>query len=131
MDGNGQWRREAVGVLERLGRHRRLVLGLYLVGLLAATLSPSPPEPSFLPAGSDKVVHLGMFGGLAALVAWNLHPPRAALRAVGWAIAVAALLELLQGPMPTRVPDLWDLVFGAVGAALSGALVAWSGAGRR
>jgi len=108
---------------------RKVLLGAYVVLVLVATLAPISP-PSSAPTISDKLVHVGMFGGLAILLYWNLAVTRVphALAVVASTVAFAAAIELAQLGIPYRSGDLWDLAAGALGA-VAGALVAawWAG----
>ncbi len=112
---------------------RRLVLATYTVALLAVTLAPLP-GPAYPPTAADKLVHLILFGGLAALLYGNFVGGRrgpALVASVIGSVSVAAVVELLQGLLPYRQEDLWDLVAGAVGAVLAALLIGWSARSRR
>lgn len=109
-------------------RRRAAVLAYTLV-LLLATLLPVPEALSdALPSWTDKVVHFGLFGSFAALLYWYYAPAApagrpSALRVVGLAALLAALIEVAQGPLPARSFDPWDFVWGAIGAAVAYALM--------
>ena len=65
--------------------------------------------------GSDKVVHVVLFGLLAATTRWRFGPLTAALVAVA---AYAPVSELVQGLLlPTRSGDPWDVVADLLGVA--------------
>ncbi len=102
-------------------RYRRALLGTYAVAMLTLTMAPMP-HMGGLATGLDKLVHLGMFGALAALVHWNLIPAirraRAATIALLTAVLAAGLIEILQGRLPYRDGDLADFLAGAAGALL-------------
>ena len=110
------------------GHQRRVWLGVYVVALLVLTLAPVPALARRVAATDhlDKVVHFVLLGGLTVMLYWNLategHPPLG--RVVGPATAFAALIELLQAPLPYRSMDLWDFVWGAAGAFVAYFLVA-------
>jgi VanZ family protein len=110
------------------GRQRRVWLGVYVVVLLVLTLAPLPPLANRLASRDqlDKVVHFVLLAGLTVMLYWNLavegHPPLG--RVVGPATAFAALIELLQAPLPYRTMDFWDFVSGMVGAFLAYFVVA-------
>ena len=75
--------------------------------------------------GFDKAVHVGLFGGLALLLCWAFNSaarPRAVV-IVGLASAMAGLIEVVQGLLPYRSAEWWDLLAGVAGA-LAGALLA-------
>lgn len=98
---------------------RRQVLAAYVGAILAATLLPVPDLAiEALPKWSDKVVHFVMFAILAGLVYWErlaAGPPRPAF-VIGAVAALAALIEVAQGPLPERTGDVGDFVLGVVGA---------------
>ncbi|MCW2680283.1 MAG: hypothetical protein JWM62_1684 [Frankiales bacterium] len=65
--------------------------------------------------GSDKVVHLLLFGLLAATTRWRFGPATAGLVAVA---AYAPVSELVQGLLlPTRSGDPWDVLADLLGVA--------------
>jgi VanZ family protein len=107
---------------------RRVWLGVYVVALLVLTLAPLPALADRLAATDhfDKVVHFLLLGGLTVMLYWTLategRPPLG--RVVGPAAAFAALIELLQAPLPYRTADFWDFVWGTVGAFVAYFLVA-------
>jgi VanZ family protein len=117
-----------------LYRHRHLLLGAYVVVLLGATLAPLPAG-SYAPSGFDKLVHVGLFGGLAFLVYYYEGEPTlwGALRSFALASGAAIMIEVLQALLPFRNADFKDFVAGLLGAALGvaaaavlrGALSAW------
>lgn len=110
-----------------LARYRRAVLGGYLVALLIATLAPLPSTAYELAvgAGLDKLVHLVLFGGLTLVLYWNLVPwgGASALHVAGIPALLAGVIELVQGPLPYRSGDVWDLVWGVVGAVVGYGIV--------
>jgi VanZ family protein len=99
------------------------------VGIAIVLLEPVPPA---LDAASkqvtfpvDKLAHFGLF--LAAALPWRLSFAAWGARRPGlWVVVAAAvyggLLEVAQGLLPARDPELADLVAGALGA-LAGVLV--------
>jgi len=107
---------------------RRVWLGVYVVALLVLTLAPLPAVADRLAATDhfDKVVHFFLLGGLTVMLYWVMaadgHPPVG--RVVGPTAAFAALIELLQAPLPYRTTDFWDFVWGTVGAFVGYFLVA-------
>jgi VanZ family protein len=109
-------------------RRRGKWLALYMLGLLLLTLAPLPRAANALAAvdGFDKVVHFVLLGGLAVVVYWNLAAvaqPKLE-RVVGLCAAVAALIELLQAPLPYRTSDVWDFFWGTMGALVAYVLAA-------
>jgi VanZ family protein len=103
-----------------LYRYRHLLVTGYLLLLLAATLAPVP-DVGDAPSGSDKLVHVGLFGGLAFLIYWFETEPTwaGAVRAFGWATGAALLIEVLQALLPFRNADLIDFLAGLLGAILA------------
>ncbi len=108
-----------------LRRYRHLVLTIYLLVLLGATLAPVPGTRHG-PAGFDKLVHVGLFGGLAFLLYWyeSERTWLGAVRAFALAVGAALLIEVLQALLPFRNADLIDFVAGLLGAALGVATAA-------
>ncbi|NIN71493.1 MAG: hypothetical protein GTO46_06090 [Gemmatimonadetes bacterium] len=117
-------------------RHRRRVLGVYIIVLLGVTLAPLPstrelvevfPHLDRLVDILDKIVHAMLFGVLALLLLWNLgwsDRRGAVLRAIGLALAGAALVEVLQSPLPFRHGDFLDFAAGGAGAVAAAIVVA-------
>lgn len=112
------------------------MLGLYVVVLLGITLAPLPSTEGFveiLPyldrvaSILDKFVHAVLFGGLTLLILWNLDSGGrrgVVLQAVGLALAAAALVEILQSPLPYRHGDVLDFAAGGAGAVVVAIVVA-------
>lgn len=106
-----------------------LAPGSWALFLFVASSLPgtSYPEVSFRFA--DKLVHLGIYGVLGALLAiaaranfaWSQL--RLWLFAVGAASLYGATDELHQAFVPNRSPDVRDLAADMVGAALGAAVV--------
>jgi VanZ family protein len=100
---------------------RAALLG-YVVLLFALTLGPLPAMRqvySVVPI-ADKLVHAGLFAGLASLLYWNLGSIGRARRlfwSVALSAAVAGLIEILQGPLPYRSAEWLDFFAGGAGAA--------------
>ena len=111
---------------------RRGAVLAYTVALLLVTLLPVPGVlTDALPSWTDKIVHFALFGSFAALLYWYYAPAAAAapagrpgaVRVVGLAALLAALIEVAQGPLPERSFDPWDFVWGVIGAAVGYALM--------
>ena len=96
----------------------RLLLAIYLIALLGLLMFPiEGPEFRFLGIGTDKWMHVALFGGLAMMLRWNLSANRhAVFVAVGVAFVVAAATELAQGLVAYRSAEFMDLVAGLLGA---------------
>jgi VanZ family protein len=105
--------------LDRLRPVKRPVLGAYLAWVLGLTLLPLPAAAGALPHWTDKLVHLGLFVPLPVLVG-VLVPPSAHARAAGWlaSVGLAAAIEVVQDLLAFRTGDVWDFVWGAVGATI-------------
>jgi len=97
---------------------RRLVFFAYLATVLGATLAPLSGGAYKAVTGLDKVVHVGLFGGVAVLLCWNLNSLTVrSARTVFWVTTLFALvIEIVQGRLWYRSGDFWDLLAGAVGA---------------
>ncbi len=100
--------------------YRHVVLGCYVAVVLGLTLAPLPQAAYHLASarGFDKLVHFLLFGGFAVVLYWSLLPngsPRL-WRVVVPSAGFAALVELLQAPLPYRTSDFWDFFWGSVGA---------------
>jgi len=100
--------------------YRHVVLACYVAVLLALTLAPLPQTAYRLASaqGFDKAVHVVLFGGFAAAWYWSLLPVATPglWPVMGPSAALAALVELLQMPLSYRTSDIWDFVWGVVGA---------------
>jgi VanZ family protein len=115
-----------------LYRYRHLLVAAYVLLLLAATLAPVPDVGS-APSGLDKLVHVGLFGGLAFLIYWfeSARTWMGAVRAIGWGTGAAFLIEVLQALLPFRNADLIDFLAGLLGAVLAVAAAAALRSGRQ
>lgn len=108
-----------------LKRSNRILLAIYLVALLGLLMFPFGGLGfRILGIGFDKLMHVAMFAGLAALLRWNLSASRYTTFAViVTASMVAAATEVAQGFVSYRSADLWDLVAGILGAALGAVIM--------
>jgi VanZ family protein len=111
----------------RLTEHRRSFLALYVIALLVITLAPLPAGGEYVEAvpGLDKAIHVVLFGGLAFLLTWNAERQgraRVFSKVFGLTVAAAALIEVMQAPLPYRSGDVWDFLAGAVGALIGAAM---------
>ncbi len=99
---------------------KRLVLTAYLGLVAVATLAPLSGGMYRPMAEFDKLVHMGLFAGVAFLMLWTeesgSHPR--AITVILATTALAGLIELIQGVLPFRAADGWDFVAGAVGAVI-------------
>ena len=95
---------------------------------LSSTANPIRFEPAFV--GEDKLVHAGLYAGLAFLVSLGMHrripPPNPSVQF--WAPVVFASLygvsdEFHQYFVPGRTPDIGDLCADAAGAFLMQAVL--------
>lgn len=98
----------------------RILLAMYLVALFVLLMLPiSGTEVQLRGIGSDKLVHVALFGGLAVLLRWNLSEWRHALLvSIGIACFFAALTEIAQGFVGYRSAEWPDLLAGLIGAVL-------------
>lgn len=95
------------------------------VGLLLVLPMPAGAE-AVAPPGSDKLVHVLLFGALAVLWRWALaaRSPRSAL-AIGAAVWLyGGALELVQALIPYRSCEWGDFLADGLGAGL-GLALAW------
>jgi VanZ family protein len=98
--------------------------------IFAASSTRGSSLPGGLPPGSDKVVHLGVYGLLGALVAralllrsGALLSGRALVASAGLALAYGLSDEIHQLFVPGRSFEVADLVADALGAALGALLM--------
>lgn len=107
-------------ILRLLHPWRRVIFAVYVAWVLMLTLAPLPSEAGRLPDWFDKVAHLGLLAGFAALLHWNLVGRHQGIATVVLAsgAAFAAGIELAQGPIAFRTGDTWDFVWGVAGAAV-------------
>lgn len=111
--------------MTRAGRSPYGFIGALVWAALLFWQSSSPDAGSFLsflPEGSDKVLHAGAYLVLAALLTLALGNPVTAGVA---ALAYGVTDEIHQMFVPGRFPGVGDLVADAIGAALGAGLVAY------
>lgn len=99
-------------------RARRLAFLLWWLGwaaLLVATLSPQAELPLHL---SDKTWHLLGFAAMTAATVGFAHDARHLAAWAAFALLMGGLVEIGQGFVPTRSPDLHDFAADAVGVTL-------------
>jgi len=103
---------------------RRTIFFIYLLLVLAATLAPLSGDMYVAVSGFDKLVHLGLFAGLAFLLYWSRKGEGEPIptSAVVFSAALAGLIEIVQSPLRYRSGDWEDFVAGSVGAILGGTL---------
>lgn len=95
-----------------------MVFGAYVaftMTLLFAPVTGSLPSTFF--DGFDKVVHFGLFMGIAGLGYWTVPSLRLA---IAFGVVMAGGTELLQGPLAYRTADLWDFLAGSGGSLAGG-----------
>lgn len=114
--------------------NRRMVSAVLALGWMALIfyLSGIPnPELPQGPGGTDKLIHMLVFGLLATLYLGAMQPANGGRFSIGQ-LATAALLATLYGAVdewhqsfvPTRSADPWDLAADAIGALLAVTIVA-------
>ena len=95
---------------------RRAAFGTYLTLMLLLLLAPVAQDlPSTYYASLDKVVHVGLFFGLALLGYLNVP---SILAVTAFVVLVAGGTEILQGFTAYRSREWWDFVADMVGAGL-------------
>lgn len=105
-------------------------VGIYF--LLTKEVHIDPDKLTWLPAQADKVVHFGLFAGLAWLIPYPLCRSHAwSLSAALWtAFLVASLYGLvtegLQALFPHRTASLYDVLTNTLGAATVFAWTWWN-----
>jgi VanZ family protein len=96
--------------------------------LLGTFFFGTVPKRAPLEIQSDKLLHSAVFFGMVLVsfpaIAGSLRDldsraRRACNHALAYALAVGALLELVQGALPARKADAEDLLANAVGAGLA------------
>lgn len=101
-------------------KFRRIVFAVYLGLVGFATLAPLSGGVYRPFSDFDKLVHVGLFAGVAFLMLWaeksGLDPGPATVIVV--TAALAGLIELIQGVLPFRAMDGWDFLAGVVGAVI-------------
>lgn len=92
---------------------RRAAFGTYLALTLLLLLAPVAQDlPSTYYASLDKVVHVGLFFGLALLGYLNVP---SILAVTAFLVLVAGGTEILQGFTAYRSREFWDFVADMVG----------------
>lgn len=102
-----------------------LFIVLWAAVILLFSLTVPPPGVSALP---DKLVHAAAYAGLALLLRARLAAGgsrRAAALAIVVAVGYGAAIEGVQGLLPWRRADGWDLVANLIGAAVAAVPVVW------
>ena len=95
---------------------RRTAFGAYLAWLLVLLLAPVAQRfPSNYYTSFDKVLHLGLFFGLALLGYLNVP---SIMVVTAFAVLVAGGTEILQGFTAYRSSELWDFVADLVGTGV-------------
>lgn len=102
---------------------RRYLLAGYVAVLMILTLAPVPSVAPDMGAGSDKVAHFILFGGLAAFLRLGSESLRAPTLLV--VAIMAGLVEILQSVLPYRTGEWLDFVAGCLGAVVVLGIVRW------
>lgn len=111
------------GLASRLCQPNSILLAIYCVALAAVMVLPVDADAGdLLDIGMDKWAHLALFGGLAALLQWNLG---VGLRAMAIAFVATSFfawaIEIVQGMLAHRSASMMDLAAGMLGAILGAA----------
>lgn len=116
-----EFSRRIFTVLNLTRQQRYLCSLLYLTSLTIVSLLPSSalPEDILFP-GADKIIHILMYAGLAALLRWTLadrlRSPRKLLALILVTSAYGILLEILQHTITTRSFEWADALANTLGA---------------
>jgi len=100
------------------------------VVVLLSVLPGSAPIIQAVPEGVQKAMHLVAYAVLAALWSWTLVPLGQApldrsVLALGLAVSIGGLLELVQRYRPGRYGSWSDVIRNAAGAAVGTAITWW------
>ncbi|MDQ7850813.1 MAG: VanZ family protein, partial [Armatimonadota bacterium] len=90
-------------------RLARVLVVLWAAGILVFSLTPDPPGGGLVP---DKVAHIVAYALLGLLLRWALPDSSPGLPTTVTVLAVVtygAVLEGLQGLLPGRQAEWWDL----------------------
>ena len=80
----------------------------------------NPVPEAFGLVDTDKLAHLGLIGTLAALAFWSLSRTKVRFaEAILLASAYAGAVEVVQALLPYRTGDVWDFVYGVIGAVIA------------
>lgn len=102
-----------------------LLAALWAAAILAFSITPDLPGRDLVP---DKVAHVAAYAVLGLLLRWALPASSPALPAAVTVLAVVAygaLLEALQGLLPGRQAEWWDLGANTLGAVVGALLGGW------
>jgi len=102
-----------------------LLTALWAAAILAFSTTPDMPGRDVVP---DKVAHIAAYAVLGVLLRWALpaSPPGfSAAATVLAAVTYGALLEALQGLLPWREAEWWDLGANTLGAVVGVLLGGW------
>ena len=116
-----------------MSRRYLLATALYCAALFVLSSDTSPPQPAFLPPGTDKLAHAVLYAGLAAVVSLGIRraPGTATASVQFWVPFLFAALygvsdEVHQLFVPNRSFEMGDIVADATGAlAIQCALCRW------
>ena len=88
------------------------------VFVLAISLLPLSVPEVIAAAGTDKLVHVALYGTLMLCFAQAYDRPALRPRIAVALLAYGGLIELLQGLTPTRSASLADLLANAIGISI-------------
>jgi VanZ family protein len=108
-------------------RHKAFVT--YVLFMLLLFLVPVPAGPLDRATHLDKVIHFSIF--LAFALFWHLDSSSGAARTLLATLLFAGAIEVLQGLLPYRDSDWWDLAAGAVGGVVGAVIIFWTARQRR
>jgi VanZ family protein len=108
-------------------RHKAFVA--YVLFMLLLFLVPVPAAPLDRATHLDKVIHFSIF--LAFALFWHLDSASGAARTLLTTMLFAGAIEGLQGLLPYRDSDWWDLAAGVAGGVVGALIVLWAARRRR
>jgi VanZ family protein len=96
----------------------RDLLAIYLIAVLGLLLLPiSSPNYALLGIKADKLVHIALFAGMAALIRWNISKTRhASVITVAFVLLTILFTEAAQRFIAYRSADWADVIAGSIGA---------------
>jgi VanZ family protein len=117
-----------------VGRRSLVPSVLCTVVILGISLWPKPPEPPDLIdiPDMDKLIHVVMYAGYVAVIAWSWRAERRSWRTgaalVTYGAVFGVLMELLQAAVPVleRSLSVWDMIANVAGSVTGITFYRWA-----